>query len=94
MFKHPFAPEAIESDPRLRYIPVMIARLMLSLKKAGDSQEHGWSLVVSTTHNSIRFAERRGGVVTRDETPLDNFRACRKGLKAGGDALLRESPGP
>ena len=62
----------------------MITRLMLSLKKAGASQEHEWSLVVPTTDASVRFAERRGGVVTRDEIPLDNFSSTQEGAQSWG----------
>ena len=71
--KRPLAFEVIGSDPRLRYLPVMITRLMLSLRKAGTPQEHGWSLGEPTTHTAMRFAEPRGGVVTRDEIHLDTF---------------------
>ena len=49
----------------------MITRLMLSLKKAASRGEHGWSLGEPATHTAIRFAERRGGVYTRDEIRLD-----------------------
>ena len=68
-----FAPETIRSDPRLRYLPVMITRLLLSLRKANASQEHGWSLGELTTHTTMRFAERRDGAPTRDEIRLDTF---------------------
>jgi len=66
-------PETTRSDPRPRLLPVMVARLMLSLKKAANPQEGGWSLGEPTTHMTMRFAERRGGVSTRDEVPLDTF---------------------
>ena len=68
-----FVSEAIESDPRLRYLPVMITRLLLSLKKANASQEHAWSLGEPATHTTMRFAEGRGGASTRDEIHLDTF---------------------
>ena len=52
----------------------MITRLLLSLRKANASQEGAaWSLGEITTHTTMRFAERRGGVTTRDEMPLDTF---------------------
>ena len=51
----------------------MITRLLLSLKKAIASQDHGWSLGEPTMRTTMRFAERRGGVITRDEIRLDTF---------------------
>ena len=58
----------------------MVARLMLSLKKAANPQEDGWSLGESTTHmTTVRFAERQGGVSTRDEVPLDTFASMQEG---------------
>jgi len=68
-----FVFEAIWSDPRLRYLPVMITQLMLSLKKAATSQEHGWSLGEPSVHMTMRFARRRGGVSTRDDIRLESF---------------------
>ena len=35
----------------LRYLPMMVGRLMLSLRKAADKPDVGWSLA-STTHAS------------------------------------------
>ena len=77
-----FASEAIESDPRLRYLPVMITRLLLSLKKANVSQEYAWSLGEPATHTTIRFAEGRGGVSTRDEIRLDTFAGTQEGTQS------------
>ena len=68
-----FAFEAIGSDPGLRYLPAMITRLMLSLKKAGTSEEHGWSLGEPSVQTTMRFARRQGGVLTRDDIRLDTF---------------------
>ena len=65
--------ETVGSEPCLSFLPVMVTRLMLSLKKAATSQDNGWSLGESTTHSTTRFAERRGGVFTRDEIRLDTF---------------------
>jgi hypothetical protein len=65
--------KAIGSELRFRILPVMVTRLLLSLKKAGASQQHEWSLVEPTTHTAMRFAERRGGNSTRDEIYLDIF---------------------
>jgi len=62
----------------------MITRLLLSLKKAGASQEHGWSLGELTTPTSMKFAERRGGDVTRDEIRLDIFAGTRGGNQSHG----------
>jgi len=73
MSGHLSAFQNITSESRLRFVPVMITRLLLSLKKAGASREDGWSLGEPTTHTAMRFADRRGGVATRDEIPLDSF---------------------
>jgi len=68
-----FVLQNIESESRLRFLPVMITRLLLSLKKAGAPQEHGWNFGEPTTRTTMRFTERRGGATTRDEIPLDIF---------------------
>ena len=73
MTEHLSAVQRIESESHLRFVPVMITRLLLSLKKAGDSRERGWSFGEPTTHTTIIFADRRGGAATRDEIPLDTF---------------------
>ena len=73
-----FVLETTGSDLHPRLLPVMVARLMLSLKKAANPQEGGWSLGEPTTHMTMRFAERRGGVSTRDEVPLDTFASTRE----------------
>ena len=57
----------------------MITRLLLSLKKASAPKEHGWSFGEPTTHTTMKFAERRGGVATRDEVPLDTFASTQEG---------------
>ncbi|KAF9644220.1 hypothetical protein BDM02DRAFT_3122279 [Thelephora ganbajun] len=64
------------------YLPVMIARLMLSLKKANASQEHVWSLGVPTTHTTVAFAERRGFSDTRDEINLDVYGSGHEGTQS------------
>ena len=65
------------TDDRFRYLPVMISRLMLSLKKAADSQQ-GWSLGEPTLNGSklqsIRFFNSRKGTNGReDDITLDTF---------------------
>ena len=80
--ERPFALQVIGSDLHLRYLPVMITRLMLSLRKAGTPQEHGWSLGESTTHATMRFAEHRGSVITRDEIHLDTFASMHEGAQS------------
>ena len=76
-----FFPETAGSDPRPRLLPVIVARLMLSLKKAANPREDGWSLGEPTTHVTMRFAERQGGVSTRDEVPLDTFASMQEGTR-------------
>ena len=74
-----FAFQRIASESRSRFLPVMITRLLLSLKKAGAPKEHGWSLGEPTTHTTIRFAERRDlGTATRDEISLDTFASAQE----------------
>lgn len=73
MFRYPLALQNIGSESRLRFVPVMITRLLLSLKKAGAPREPGWSFGELSTHTTMRFAERRGGAATIDEIPPDTF---------------------
>ena len=68
-----FVSETIESEPRLRYLPVMITRLLLSLKKANAPQEHEWDLGGTAAHANVRLGERRGGIVTKNEMCLETF---------------------
>ena len=82
MFGHLFVFKNIKSESRLRFLPVMITRLLLSLKKAGASQEYGWSFGEPTAHTSMRFAERRPGVVTRDEIYLHTFSSTQEGTQS------------
>ena len=60
----------------------MITRLLLSLRKAGASREDTWNLGQPTTHTTMRFAERRGGVSTGDEIRLDTFASTREGSQS------------
>jgi len=81
MSGHLSAFQKIGSESRLRFLPVMVTRLLLSLKKAGASREHGWSLGEPTTHTTMKFADHRGGVATRDEIPLDTFASRQEGTQ-------------
>ena len=76
------ASETIGPEPRLSFLPVMITRLMLSLKKAATSQVNGWSFGEPTTHSTIRFAERQGGAATRNEIRLDTFVSTNEGIQS------------
>jgi len=60
----------------------MITRLMLSLKKAGTSQEHEWSFGELSVHTTMGFAARRGGVATRDDIRLDTFASTLEGTRS------------
>ena len=74
MSRHLFAFQNITSESRPRFLPVMVTRLLLSLKKASASREQGWSLGEPTTHTTMKFVERRGGITTKDiEIPLGTF---------------------
>jgi len=61
----------------------MITRLLLSLKKAGASQEYAWSLGEPTTYTTVRFAaDGQGTVPTRDEIHLDTFASTQEGTRS------------
>jgi len=77
-----FASEAIGSELRRRFLPVMVTRLLLSLKKAVATQEHGWKLGEPTAHTTMRFAERRGGASTGDEIRLDTLVSTPEGTQS------------
>jgi hypothetical protein len=77
-----FPSENIGFDPRLRYLPVMVTRLMLSLKKATVSQYEAWKLGEPTIDATMRFAERRGGITTGDEMHLDTFASTYEGTQS------------
>ena len=76
------ASETIRSNLRLRFLSVMITRLLLSLRKANASQESGWCLGRLTTHTTIRFAENLGDVVTRDETRTYDYASTHEGTQS------------
>jgi len=60
------------------FLSVMVTRLLLSLKKAVATQERGWSF---GEPSNMRFAERQGGLVTRDEIiHLDIFSSTYEGI--------------
>jgi hypothetical protein len=80
-----FGSESIRPKRHLRYPPVMITRLMLSLKKAATSQEHEWGLGELTARTAMGFADRRGGVSTSDEICLDTFASTREGTQSRQD---------
>jgi len=69
----------IGSEPYLRYLPVMITRLLLSLKKANASQEQAWGLRELSTHTTMEFAESRCGTTTGShEMCLEIFASTRE----------------
>ena len=82
MSKYPFAFQTIGSDPCLRYLQVMITRLLLSLKKAAASQEDAWRFGEPSEHTTMRFAEFRGGISTKDEIRLDIFVSTRESTRS------------
>jgi len=79
MSGHLLASQHIESDSCPRFLPMMITRLLLSLEKAGASQEHGRNFGEPTTYTIMNFAEYRRGVTMRDETPLHTLSSTREG---------------
>ena len=72
----PLFPNAVGPEPHSRYLPVMISRIMLSLKKAAASQGDYWSLGDPSSFTGIRFADTvRGREAPGDEVPLEALRA-------------------
>jgi len=60
-----------------RYLPIMITRLMISLRKAAHSQGSAWSMGESTANRgpgremcSIRFASNGGALNRGDDDTL------------------------
>jgi len=52
----------------------MVTRLLLSLKKASTTfREGAWSFGEPAANTAMVFAERRGGVTTKDGINLDTF---------------------
>jgi hypothetical protein len=53
----------------------MISRIMLSLRKAADEQQNGWSLAVtSRTGANLEFTRQRGGSDSKeDDIPLEGY---------------------
>ncbi|KAF9644217.1 hypothetical protein BDM02DRAFT_3263685 [Thelephora ganbajun] len=66
----------------LVYLPVMVTRLMLSLKKSNASQTYAWSLAKPTVHTTMAFAERRGFAGTGDEVHLDTYPSGQGGTQS------------
>ncbi|KAF9645174.1 hypothetical protein BDM02DRAFT_3120678 [Thelephora ganbajun] len=80
-----FAKPAIQLLPatgNIVYLPVMITRLMLSLRKANASQEHAWSLGRPTVHTTMAFAECRGFIDAGDEIHLDTHANRHEGTQS------------
>lgn len=84
------ASENSASELRIRYIPVMITRLLLSLKKA-SSEEYLWSLGELTT-NTMRFAEHGGAMATRDDSiHPDTIPSKQEGAQSRALQRIREA---
>jgi len=81
--EYPFASETIWFNPRLRYLPVMITRLLLSLKKATVPNEQGWSLGDPTAHTYVGYAERRGRLFMGDGMRLETLASSDEGAQGG-----------
>jgi len=60
----------------------MVTRLLLSLKKATAPNENAWSLGEPTAHTYAGYAERRGGLVMRDEMRLETLASSDEGAQA------------
>ena len=78
MPKHLFPSEAVGSKPLVRFLPMMVVRLMLSLKKA-TAQEDAWNFGEPT----IRFSEpRRAVAMGHDRVCLGTFASGSVGTKS------------
>jgi len=65
------------------YLPVMVGRLMLSLKKAASSQgAPSWSFGEQAVVTGIRFTEPRGTVATGNEIRLDTLSRGHEGSQS------------
>ena len=62
-----------------RYLPVMISRIILSLRKAADSRQKGWSLAQPNTNSanprSMKFFRPAKSAIWKkdDNIPLDTL---------------------
>lgn len=67
-----------------RYLPVMISRIMLSLRKAAGSQRDVWSLLEPTTGGTnirtIQFFPQRDTTWREDGIPLETFPTSRTAI--------------
>ena len=68
-----------EAEPYVRYLPVMVARIMLSLKKAALSEGDQWSFGEPTTFTGVRFASDRDHDTPGDGIALKTFRSKGRG---------------
>jgi hypothetical protein len=93
MSRYLFASETVGSELRLRILPVMVTRLLLSLKKTAASQQYGWCLGEPGTHTTMRFAERQGGVSTGDEIHLDIFASTQEGTQSRASDAVKDVTG-
>jgi len=76
------ASETIESESCLRFLPVMITRLLLSLRKASAAREHGWDFGGATTFTDMGFPEPRSSVSGRDDIRLDILTTKHEGTQS------------
>ena len=65
----------VGSELHVRYLPVMVTRIMLSLKKAAASQGNQWSFGEPTTFTGMRFAGVLNRDVAGDSMALDTIRS-------------------
>ena len=80
--KYFFTSEIIESESHIRFLPVMVARLILSLKKAAALQGSARSFGVPNTNSAPHFAARRRVVSTGDDICLDTLATTYEGARS------------
>lgn len=86
MFEDHFDSEIVASESHLRYVPVMVTRLLLSLRKASSSRQEGWSLGEPTAPTIQGFVE------SRDEIPLDTVPSTYRGAHCHIMDVTRDQP--
>lgn len=67
-------PDAVVSKRYFRFLPVMVTRIMISLKKAAASQDDLWSLGQPTSRfTGVMFAGHHDGDTQGNGMTLDTF---------------------
>ena len=82
-----FAAERDTPEPYLRYLPVMVTRLLLSLRKVTASREYVWDFG-NPTMDAMDFAKHRGPMATNEDIRLDTFASTSEGALRESDMTV------